>query len=130
MICTVIFCLVFTALAKWRVELRAKIGQYRNRCFPLSNNECENSLTVTAICASWMHMYMYLFRVSENLQISCESRIVVYYKRWQKDNIYSWFLKRMTFVLLTKRQPFYEKKHMKKSGHIILWYNISICLVC
>ena len=33
MICTVIFCLVFTAPAKWRVELRAKIGQYRNRCF-------------------------------------------------------------------------------------------------
>ena len=37
MICTVIFCLVFTAPAKWRIELRAKIGQYRNRCFnPLS----------------------------------------------------------------------------------------------
>ena len=33
MICTVIFCLVFTAPAKWRIELRAKIGQYRNRCF-------------------------------------------------------------------------------------------------
>ena len=32
MICTVIFCLVFTAPAKRRVELRAKIGQYRNRC--------------------------------------------------------------------------------------------------
>ena len=32
MICTVIFGLVFTAPAKWRVELRAKIGQYRNRC--------------------------------------------------------------------------------------------------
>ena len=28
-----IFCLVFTAPAKWRIELRAKIGQYRNRCF-------------------------------------------------------------------------------------------------
>ena len=27
------FCLVFTASAKWRVELRAKIGHYRNRCF-------------------------------------------------------------------------------------------------
>ena len=27
------FCLVFTASAKWRLELRAKIGQYRNRCF-------------------------------------------------------------------------------------------------
>ena len=26
------FCLVFTAPAKWRVELRAKIGHYRNRC--------------------------------------------------------------------------------------------------
>ena len=33
MICTVIFCLVFTAPAKWRIELRAKIGQYRNRYF-------------------------------------------------------------------------------------------------
>ena len=33
MICTAIFCLVFTAPAKWRIELRAKIGQYRNRCF-------------------------------------------------------------------------------------------------
>ena len=27
------FCLVFTASPKWRVELRAKIGHYRNRCF-------------------------------------------------------------------------------------------------
>ena len=27
-----IFCLVFTVSAKWRLELRAKIGQYRNRC--------------------------------------------------------------------------------------------------
>ena len=35
LICTVIFCLVFTASAKWRVELRAKIGHYRNRCFVL-----------------------------------------------------------------------------------------------
>ena len=24
------FCLVFTALVKWRVDLRAKIGRYRN----------------------------------------------------------------------------------------------------
>ena len=29
------FCLVFTAPAKWRVELRAKIGHYRNRCLVL-----------------------------------------------------------------------------------------------
>ena len=27
------FCLVFTASPKWRVELRAKIDHYRNRCF-------------------------------------------------------------------------------------------------
>ena len=33
LIWTVIFCLVFTPSAKWRVELWAKIGQYRNRCF-------------------------------------------------------------------------------------------------
>ena len=32
MICTVIFCLVFTAPAKRSVQLRAKISQYRNRC--------------------------------------------------------------------------------------------------
>ena len=31
LILTVIFCLVFTAPANWRVELRAKIGHYRNR---------------------------------------------------------------------------------------------------
>ena len=30
---TVIFCLVFTAPPKLRVEFRAKIGHYRNRCF-------------------------------------------------------------------------------------------------
>ena len=29
----IIFGLVFTAPAKWRVELRTKISQYRNRCF-------------------------------------------------------------------------------------------------
>ena len=33
LMCTVIVCLVFTASAKWRVELRAKIGLYRNICF-------------------------------------------------------------------------------------------------
>ena len=33
LILTVIFCLVFTAPEKWRVELRAKTGHYRNRCF-------------------------------------------------------------------------------------------------
>ena len=33
LICTVIFCLLFTAPAKWRLELRAKIGHYGNRCF-------------------------------------------------------------------------------------------------
>ena len=33
LIWTVIFCLVFTAPEKWRVELRAKTGHYRNRCW-------------------------------------------------------------------------------------------------
>ena len=31
LICTVIFCLVFTVPAKWRVNLWSKIGHYRNR---------------------------------------------------------------------------------------------------
>ena len=44
LICTVICGLVFTASAKWRLELRAKIGQYRNRCFNLSLNELESAL--------------------------------------------------------------------------------------
>ena len=39
MICTVIFGMVFTAPAKWRVELRAKTGQYRNRCLPYRKAE-------------------------------------------------------------------------------------------
>ena len=30
LICMVIFCLVFTAQAKWGVDLRAKIGHYRS----------------------------------------------------------------------------------------------------
>ena len=34
---TIIFCLVFTALEKWRVELRAKTGQYRNRCLAVAH---------------------------------------------------------------------------------------------
>ena len=33
LICFVIICLVFTAPAKWRVGLRAKIGHYRNSFF-------------------------------------------------------------------------------------------------
>ena len=33
LIYTIIFCLVFNAPEKWRVELRAKTGHYRNRCF-------------------------------------------------------------------------------------------------
>ena len=42
LIWTVIFCLVFTAPEKWRVELRAKTGHYRNRCFEIffSPNIC------------------------------------------------------------------------------------------
>ena len=35
LILTVIFCLVFTAPANWRVELRAKIGHYRNSCLDM-----------------------------------------------------------------------------------------------
>ena len=34
------FCLVFTAPEKWRVELRAKTGHYRNRCFHYLNIFC------------------------------------------------------------------------------------------
>ena len=30
-------CLVFTSPAKWRVELRAKMGHYRNECFEIWN---------------------------------------------------------------------------------------------
>ena len=33
------FCQVFTASAKWKVELRAKIGLYSNRCFAKKNFE-------------------------------------------------------------------------------------------
>ena len=33
------FCLVFTASPKWRVELRAKIGRYRNWCFKYPNTD-------------------------------------------------------------------------------------------
>ena len=35
LIWTVIFCLVFTAPEKWKVELRAKTAHYRNRCFDI-----------------------------------------------------------------------------------------------
>ena len=49
LICTAIFVLVFTASPKWKVELRAKIGHYRNRCLHLiidkkSNVREKNSL--------------------------------------------------------------------------------------
>ena len=50
MICTVIFCLVFTAPAKWRIELRAKIGQYRNRC--LSSSEFVYNILHWRLCYS------------------------------------------------------------------------------
>ena len=40
-----IFCLVFTASAKGRVELRAKNGQYRNRCF---NTWCIYNVTCSS----------------------------------------------------------------------------------
>ena len=43
LIYTIIFCLVFTAPEKLRVELRAKTGQYHNRCFgTYSDNFCFN----------------------------------------------------------------------------------------
>ena len=40
---TVISCLVFTVPEKWRMELRAKTGHYRNRCF-----------TILTICTFWV----------------------------------------------------------------------------
>ena len=55
MICTVIFCLVFTAPAKWRIELRAKIGQYRNRCFELPQNLHQRLSKAVKTCWSWCH---------------------------------------------------------------------------
>ena len=48
LICVVIFCLVFTASAKWRVELRAKIGQYRNRSFIHSIGPCMQHIRRTS----------------------------------------------------------------------------------
>ena len=45
LIWTVISCLVFTAPEKWRVELRAKTGHYRNRYFGICNAKsmfCQN----------------------------------------------------------------------------------------
>ena len=35
------FCLVFTASPKWRAELRAKIGHYRNRCLLALQQKCD-----------------------------------------------------------------------------------------
>ena len=50
------FCLVFTAQAKWSVELRAKIGQYRNRCLTVSatglSQENKTQTTVTLLSLS------------------------------------------------------------------------------
>ena len=46
-----IFCLVFTASAKGRVELRAKIGQYRNRCF--------NTWCIYNVTWSWKSLEKY-----------------------------------------------------------------------
>ena len=44
LIWTVIFYLVFTAPAKWRVELRANIGHYHNRCLRRSGRPKPRSL--------------------------------------------------------------------------------------
>ena len=38
------FCLVFKASSKWRVELRAKIGHYRNRCFGYNVQSVHNNI--------------------------------------------------------------------------------------
>ena len=47
--CKCDLCLVYTVQAKWRVELRAKIGQYRNRCFDLHETDKRTDVT-TMIC--------------------------------------------------------------------------------
>ena len=63
MICTVIFCLVFTAPAKWRIELRAKIGQYRNRCF-VYHNVCYTTCFVNKwqiLICSWTFYFSFVW---------------------------------------------------------------------
>ena len=68
-----IFCLVFTAPAKWRVELRAKIGHYRNRCFRYK--KYSNSIAnVTVVVVFFILRGLYLF--SSMLIFSCR-----YFKR-------------------------------------------------
>ena len=47
---------MFTALANWRVELRAKIGHYRNRCF-----------LILLICCMWLALALFLLHVEESL---------------------------------------------------------------
>ena len=55
------FCLVFTAPEKWRVELRAKTGHYRNRCLLKLNLNAglENlsKMLVLSLCVYWCNSW-------------------------------------------------------------------------
>ena len=59
---TVISCLVFTAPEKWRVELRAKTGHYRTRCFPCS--EVNVHITVRHKNSFLLGFFIWVFGVS------------------------------------------------------------------
>ena len=51
---TIIFCLVFTAPEKWRVELRAKTGKYRNRCLRIFQ-DLPSSEADLVYLMNWLH---------------------------------------------------------------------------
>ena len=52
----VIFCLVFTAPAKLEVELRAKIGHYRNRSLLLTSHSFMDRRHKMTICMHTVHI--------------------------------------------------------------------------
>ena len=53
------FCLAFTASAKWRVELRAKIGHYRNRCLQTLYS-IETKYKSTAAFSLYLNPYFFI----------------------------------------------------------------------
>ena len=65
LIYTIIFCLVFTAPEKWRVELRAKTGHYRNRCLL-------NGYNAITVYQGYIHVFV-------NIKLDVISRIKVIY---------------------------------------------------
>ena len=92
LICTVIFCRLFRASAKWRVELRAKIGHYRNRCSAFFQGKIVNINQIVKTNSKVFFFFNFKYIIDEINSSRKGNKLMrdLQKKKKSRFNIWSW----------------------------------------